>query len=387
MHVDRNYENIVIVGYGIAGMTAADTLRSHGYQGRLAIVGGEPHEPYSRPALSKAMLADVGTIEPQYLPASDHGARVLLGNRAVALDVKRSSITLDNGEHIDFDGLVIASGSSAKRFTDHPREFSVRSHDDALRLRTRLHDQPNVVILGGGPLGMEIASAARNIGCAVTLVHQGPPMASHLGPYLGSRCSEAARAHGVELIDGRVAEVCAPDSADGPITICLDSGQEVGGDVIVSTIGDAPEGDWLADSGLLTDGRLKVDTRGRVNEHIVAAGDIAWLPTADSHERQPLWTAAIEQAKTASLALLVGDEAPPLDFQSYFWTEQFGLTIRVSGDFPVHGEPEVVARGQKANPDALLLRWSGDAQSAAAVGYRIAIPKLRRVATGDFLPS
>ncbi|WP_260848107.1 NAD(P)/FAD-dependent oxidoreductase [Brevibacterium aurantiacum] len=386
--MDRNYENIVIVGYGIAGMTAADTLRSHGYQGRLAIVGGEPHEPYSRPALSKAVLADVGTIEPQYLPASDHGARVFLGNRAVALDLKRSSITLDNGEHIDFDGLVIASGSSAKRFTDHPREFSVRSHDDALRLRTRLHDQPSVVILGGGPLGMEIASAARKIGCAVTLVHRGPPMASHLGPYLGSRCSEAARAQGVELIDGRVAEVCAPDSADGPITVCLESGQEVGGDVIVSTIGDAPEGDWLADSGLLTDGRLKVDTRGRVNEHIVAAGDIAWLPTADGHERQPLWTAAIEQAKTASLALLVGDEAPPLDFQSYFWTEQFGLTIRVSGDFPVHGEPEVVARGQKANPDALLLRWSGDAQSAAAaVGYRIAIPKLRKVATGDFLPS
>lgn len=385
--MDRNYDNIVIVGYGIAGMTAADTLRSHGYQGRLTIVGGEPHEPYSRPALSKAMLADVSTVEPQYLPASDHGAKVLLGRRAVALDLKRNTITLDNGEYIDFDGLVIASGSTAKRFTDHPREFAVRSLDDALRLRTRLQDQPNVVILGGGPLGMEIASGARNIGCAVTLVHRGLPMASHLGPYLGGWCTEAARAQGVELIDGRVAEVCAPDSADGPITVCLEGGQEVGGDVIVSTIGDAPEGDWLADSGLLTDGRLKVDTRGRVNEHIVAAGDIAWLPTADGHERQPLWTAAIEQAKTASLALLVGDEAPPLNFQSYFWTEQFGLTIRVSGDFPIHGEPEVVARGQKANPDALLLRWNGDAQSAAAVGYRIAIPKLRKVATGDFLPS
>ncbi|MGO2861811.1 MAG: NAD(P)/FAD-dependent oxidoreductase [Brevibacterium sp.] len=386
--MDRKYDNIVIVGYGIAGMTAADTLRSHGYEGRLTIIGGELHEPYSRPALSKAMLADVSTIEAQYLPASDHGAKVLLGRRAVALDPKRNTITLDDGECIDFDGLVIASGSTAKRFTDHPREFAVRSFDDALKLRTRLLDEPNVVVLGGGPLGMEIASGARNIGCAVTLVHRGVPMVGHLGPYLGGRCAEAARTHGAELVDGRVAEVYTSDSADGPLTVRLDSGQEIRGDVIVSTIGDAPEGGWLADSSLLTDGHLKVDSRGRVDDHIVAAGDIAWLPTADGHERQPLWTAAIEQAKTASLALLVGDDAPPLNFQSYFWTEQFGLSIRVSGDFPVHGEPDIVARGQKANPEALLLRWDGEAQSAAAaVGYRIAIPKLRKVATGDFLPS
>ena len=386
--MDRSYDNIVIVGYGIAGMTAAHTLRSHGYEGRLTIVGGEPHEPYSRPALSKAMLADTSTIEPQYLPAPTHDAKVLLGRRAAALDAQRNTITLDDGESIDFDGLVIASGSAARRFTKHPREFAVRSLDDALRLRTNLLDKPHVVVLGGGPLGMEIASGARGIGCAVTLVHRGVPMTSHLGPYLGGRCAQAARDHGVELIDGTVAEVHAPDSEQEPLTVRLEGGSEISGDVIVSAIGDDPEGDWLADSGLLADGRLKVDARGRVDEHIVAAGDIAWLPATVGHERQPLWTAAIEQAKTASLSLLQGEEAPPLNFQSYFWTEQFGLSIRVSGDFPVHGEPDVIAHGQKANSDALLLRWNDETQSAAAaVGYRIAIPKLRRVATGDFLPS
>lgn len=377
------YDSVVIAGYGIAGMTAGDTLRAEGYEGRLRIIGAEQTEPYSRPALSKAMMAAEADPTPQYLPPATHGAEVLLGRRTTGLDPVRRTITLDDGTSLDFDGLVIATGSAPRRFTDHPREFVVRGAEDAALLRTRLRDRPRVAVLGGGALGMEIASGARELGCAVTLVHRGSPMAGHLGPYLAQLCCRAASQRGVELVDGTVAEVVAPDDPTASMVARLDRGAEIPADIVVTTVGDVPADDWLADSGLLRDDRLLVDECGRVDEGIVAAGDVAWLPGGDGHRRHPLWTSAIEQAKVAARSLLAGDAAAPLRFDPYFWTEQFGLNIRVSGDFPIAGEPEVVAHGQTRNPEALLLRWDdGESRSAAAVDYRIPIPRLRRVAKG-----
>ena len=389
------HDTVVIAGYGIAGMTAADTLRAEGFRGRLIIVGAEPNEPYSRPALSKAMMSAGAEPRPQFLPPSTHGAEVLLGRRAVALDRQCREITLDDGTSITFDGLVIATGSTSRRFTDDAREFVIRGADDAAALRSCLVRRPRVVILGGGALGMEVASGARELGCPVTLVHRGQPMARHLGPYLAALCSQAAKDRGVDIIDDTVTEVVAPDDADAPLLVRLAGAPPLIGDIVVSAIGDRPSDDWLAESGLLTDGRLLVDDCGRVCpaepigtelrgiDDIVAAGDIAWHPAEDGHRRSPLWTAAIEGAKTAAATLLAGAGSTPLNYSPYFWTEQFGLNIRVSGDFPINGEPEVVAHGQTRDPEALLLRWGEDGKrSAAAVNYRIPIPRLRKVAQG-----
>ena len=389
------YDTVVIVGYGIAGMTAADTLRSEGFSGHLIIVGAEPSEPYSRPALSKAMMSAEANQTPQFLPPSTHGAEVLLGRSAVALDRHRRLITLDDGTSVAYDGLVIATGSAARRFTDDPREFVVRGADDAAALRSRLADRPRVAVLGGGPLGMEVASGARELGCAVTLVHRGRPMARHLGPYFAQLCSRAAEDNGVALIDDTVTEVVTPTDPDAAVTVHLTETAPVVADIVVSTIGDRPSDDWLAESGLLTDGQLLVDDCGRVcpadplashhheAENIVAAGDVAWHPAEDGHRRSPLWTSAIEGAKAAARTLLSGEESTPLDYSPYFWTEQFGLNIRVSGQFPIDGEPEVVSHGQARDPDALLLKWDdGENRSAAAVNYRIPIPRLRKIAQG-----
>lgn len=139
--------------------------------------------------------------------------------------------------------------------------------------------------------------------------------------------------------------------------------------------------EWLADSGLLTAGQLVVDSRGRVRHDIVACGDVCAFPTPHGVRRVPLWTSAIEQAKVAARGLLDGDAAPELAFQPYFWTEQFGLSLKCVGPMPATDDPEVIDGDPHSG--TALLRWDlGDGTaSAAALNYRIPVPKLRRLAS------
>lgn len=366
---------IVVIGNGIAGQTACDSLRAAGFDGELTIVGDEPRAAYSRPALSKALLVDGGSHE---LAPPTHEATEVLGVAAVGLVVEARRVSLDDGSELVYDGLVIASGSRARRLggPDSP-ELTLRTLDDALALRDRLAAQPSVVVVGAGPLGMEIASAALSAGCEVTLVADGRPMLSHLGPCLSEAFTAAAVAQGLKLVDGTAAGI------EGSRTVVLGDGSRVEADLIVTAIGDIPNTEWLATSGLMTGGRLEADSRGRVGPGIVAAGDVAAVPTRGGVRRIPLWSSAIEQAKVAALALLAGDDAPELDLDPYFWTEQFGLTLKATGHLPATGEPEFLLGDSPHGPS--VMRWTHDdgRSVAVAVNHRIPIPKLRRMASAD----
>lgn len=376
---------IVIVGYGVAGLTAGDALRDAGFDGELIIVGEEPHVPYSRPALSKAVLADAaGTpdLSVLELPEPAHGATEMLGRRAVGLRAQQRVLELDDGTALDYDGLVIATGSRPRRFTDSPLEISLRTQPEALQLRERLVDRPSVIVLGGGPLGMEVASSARAMGCEVTVVNSGTPMVQQMGSYLGELCARAGAERGVEIIDDLAVDVGPAAEADDEascLAVTLGSGVVLRAQLVISAIGDQLNDDWLQDSGLLRDGRLIIDERGRVAPGVVAAGDIAWRQTPEGLRRMPLWMHAIDQAKSAAQGLLLGDEADPFVPRPYFWTEQFGLHVRVAGPV-VQGDPIVVDGDAEAGQ--VLVRWDGQdgPGTAAAVNYRIPIPRLRRLA-------
>lgn len=388
------HQRIVVLGHGIAALTAAESLRDSGFDGELTIVGDEPHAPYSRPALSKAALLDED-LDALALPAATHGANELLGRRAVRVDLDRASVRLDDGEKLPWDGLVVATGSRARTLvppglaegSSGPEELTLRGLDDVRSLRRRLEGRPSVVVVGGGPLGMEIASGAVGAGCAVTLVSQGPPMLRHLGPVLSEVLVTAAIERGLRLVTAS----CAHIRGGSHPQVLLDDGSVVDGEVVVTAAGDLPNLEFLMTSGLLTDRRLEVDSRGRVlvggrpRPDVVAAGDVATFPTGRGTMRVPLWTAAIDQAKVAAPALLRGDAAPALDFRPYFWTEQWGLNIKASGQLPPAGSPEVVD-GDLSSGSALL-RWAPDAAdapggpgAALAVNYRIPVPRLRRLA-------
>lgn len=366
--------HIALVGGGIASLTAAEELRRGGFTGDLTIIGDEPHSPYSRPALSKAALLETADITTHRLPDPEHGARMLLSTRVTGLDLAQRTLHLSDGGSLAYDGLVIASGSRARRLSNSPAEFTLRGLDDAVALRAELASHPDVIVIGGGPLAMEVASGCRATGSEVTLVSRRAPMTTQVGEVLAGALGAAARDAGVRLV--RSTHVAVDDCAGGA-RVTLDDGCVLEAPLVVTAIGDDANVEWLAGTGLLHDGQLRVDSRGRVAPGIVAAGDVATLHGPAGWARMPLWTSAIEQAKVAAAALLQGDAAPELSFQPYFWTDQFGLSLKVCGALPVAGSPEVID-GSIAEGRALL-RWEheGGSATAAALGYRIPVPRLR----------
>ncbi|MER5481358.1 FAD-dependent oxidoreductase [Streptomyces sp. NPDC002734] len=366
---------VVVVGNGIAGVTAADTLREAGFDGDLTVVGDEPHAAYSRPALSKALLREGDDMTTHRLPPAGHGAQELLGVRATGLDLERRLVHLDDGTALPYDRVVLATGSRARRLSALPDELTLRGLDDALLLRSRLADHPSVVVVGGGPLGMEIASGCLSGGCRVTLVSQGAPLSRQLGPYLAGVFLEAALGQGLTVVETASARI---EGAEGTTRVVLDDGMVLEAETILSAVGDVPNTEWLGDTGLTAGGLVSVDSRCLVRPEIAAVGDLAIFPTSRGPRRIPLWSSAIEQAKVAARALLLGEQAPPLEFQPYFWTEQFGLSLKAVGDLPLEGEPEYVDGGPGG---PALMRWThADGTGvAAALNHRTPIPRLRRM--------
>lgn len=370
---------IVIVGNGIAGLTAADTLRGAGFAGDLIVVGEERHAAYSRPALSKALLAPSADLTAHRLPAPTHGAVEILGIAATGLDIPAHEVLLADGSRERYDRLVIATGSCARRLTDSAEELTLRGIEDAVRLRERLAGKPSMLVVGGGPLGMEIASGCLESGCEVTLVSQGPPLVEQLGSHLGGVFAAAGRRRGLRIVESGAVSV---DVVDGAAHVIDGEGTLHRADALVTAVGDVPNVDWLEGTGLVTPtpsgGVLRVDERGLLRPDIAAVGDVAAFPSAYGVRRVPLWSSAIEQAKVAAVALLRGDDAPALALQPYFWTEAFGLSLKAIGPMPLMGDPEYV----DGTPDGpALMRWQHQDGSASAVAldYRIPIPRLRKV--------
>lgn len=370
---------IVVIGNGIAGLTACDSLRAAGFDGELTVVGDERHAPYSRPALSKALLREDDDGTSHRLPAPTHEATELLGVTAARLDLDRKTVILDDGTDLPYDGLVVATGSRARRLGNDQAagELTLRSLDDALLLRRRLVSRPSVVVIGDGVLGMEIASGCLAVGCEVTLVSRDGPLLNQLGPHLSAVFTGAARRSGLTIVPAGSVRLT---SAGGHPLVVLDGGVTLEAELVVSAVGDIPNVEWLATSGLLTDGSLVVDSRGRVRPEVVAAGDVATFQTGRGVRRIPLWTSAIDQSKAAATALVRGNDAPELTFQPYFWTEQFGLHLKACGFLPLAGPPEL--RDGEPGTTPALLRWSHDDGSgtAVAINYRIPVPRLRRLA-------
>lgn len=374
---------IVVVGNGIAGLTTCDSLRSAGFDGELTVIGAEVHQPYSRPALSKALLHGYDALESHRLPEPTHGATELLGVAAAGLDPEARVVRLDSGGEVPYDGLVIASGSRARRLSSGPghggevRELTLRTIEDAVALKQAAASRPSVIVVGGGPLGMEVASGALHMGCEVTLVSDAQPLSRQLGGHLAGIFAEAATRSGVRIVTGGRARIAGTGSGT---RVVLADGTELEAELVVTAIGDEPNIDWLAGSKLLAGGSLRVDSRGRLRPEIVAAGDVAFFPTGRGTMRVPLWTSAIDQAKVAARGLLQGEAAPEFDFQPYFWTEGFGLSLKAVGFTPVPGAPEYCEAGK--DPDSRLLRWEhpDGTGTAAAINYRIPVPKLRRLA-------
>jgi 3-phenylpropionate/trans-cinnamate dioxygenase ferredoxin reductase subunit len=371
--VNEPASRAVVVGGSLAGVTAVDALRCRGFDGHITLIGDEPYGAYSRPPLSKGVLAGLEPADSVMLPPPPAGVDVRVRTRAAGLDLQRRVVRLADGEEVPYDRLVIATGARARTLGGPAPATVLRDLDDALALRDRLRDATDVLILGGGFLGMEIASTAVRLGLSVTVVDLRLPLVGVLGPWLAGIFTHAARRAGVRI-------VVSPGGAR-PLeagTVELRDGTRLSADVVVTAVGDRPNVEWLAGSGLALRGGVVVDARCRVSPEIVAAGDVAAFPDGGRLRRMPHWDAAMAQAKAAADALLLGEAAAAYRPEPYYWTDAFGLAVKIAGPLPVEGPPTSVEGSLEQG--SALLRWDRDPQATAvAVNYHLSVAKLRRL--------
>jgi 3-phenylpropionate/trans-cinnamate dioxygenase ferredoxin reductase subunit len=334
-------ETIAVVGASLAGLRGAEALRRLGFEGRLVLVGDEPHRPYDRPPLSKEVLR--GEREPDRIALSkpeDFAALELdlrLGVAARALDPRRRALQLAGGEEITYDGLLIATGARARPLPgarDLAGVHTLRSLDDCLAIRSQLEASPRVAVVGAGFIGAEVAATCRQRGLEVSLIESLPsPMARVLNPLVGEVCAAAHRDAGVDVRLGVGVEALEGDERVERVRLA--DGSRIAADLVVVGIGVSPETGWLESSGLALDDGVVCDaTCATGAPGVFAAGDVArWHhPGYGESLRIEHWTNAVEQGEAAAANLLAGAAAAaPFAPVPFVWSDQYDLKIQATG--------------------------------------------------------
>ncbi|QHC28372.1 NAD(P)/FAD-dependent oxidoreductase [Streptomyces sp. HF10] len=368
-HMDRlrREGRIAIVGASLAGLRAAETLRAEGFAGELTLIGDEPYEPYDRPPLSKAVL--LGRADPlrTELPRRrEIDAKWRLGVAATGLDLTAGRVRLSDGDEVEYDRLLIATGVRARPW---PREsearldgvFVLRTRDDAAGLYQRLRAGPRrVFVIGAGFAGCEVASACREQGVQVTVAERaGAPLVGALGGVVGAVAADLMREHGVDLRTRVTVTALEGDAAGRVRAVHLSDESVVEADVVVVSLGSLRNTEWLNGSGLgagprgiaCDAGCRAFDFRGIVTDDVFVAGDVARSPHA-LFEYQFLslehWGNAVAQAETAAHNMICdGADRRPHLWMPAFWSSQFGVNIKSVG-VPPMGEELMITQGSTA---------------------------------------
>jgi NADPH-dependent 2,4-dienoyl-CoA reductase/sulfur reductase-like enzyme len=343
--VSAQPEHVLVIGAGLGGLRTAEQLRSAGFQGRISLVGAEPHPPYDRPPLSKQLLSGAWEPDRTLLSSVDAltelGVRSHLGRSAVAL--RPGVVELSDGSALHGDAVVIATGLVARTLPGQPgTAHTLRTLDDALALRATLERVDSLLVVGAGFIGAEVASTARERGIEVTVLEALPaPSVRALGPELGALAGRLITEAGVDLrTDVKITSLTG--DASGAVQAHLADGDTVRAAACVVGIGGEPRLDWMPPDLDVSAG-LRCDPTGRVDGLAAtwAVGDVAlWAdPTTGAHHRHEHWTSAGDQAAVVARDIL-GAPAPPPTVP-YFWSDQFGLKIQLMGR--PEGADEVLA--------------------------------------------
>jgi 3-phenylpropionate/trans-cinnamate dioxygenase ferredoxin reductase subunit len=334
---------MVIIGAGLAGLTVAETLRAEGYAGPITLVGNETRGPYHRPPLSKAYLlgdmqeAQLAMRAPEIYAKKDITLKV--GAGATAIDRSGKRVTLSDGSVLDYDGLALCTGSRLRPLplpgTDWQGVHGLRSLDDSKAIAAALHTANDVVVIGGGFIGLEVAAAARKQGKRVTVLEAADRlMARVVAPQTSQFYLDLHRGHGVDIVLG--AMVSELVGGDGHIAgVRTKDGREFAADLLIVGIGIIPNAELAQAAGLEvsagTGGAIVVDACSRTSDPaIVAAGDCTARRLDDgSFRRLESVQNATEQGKSAAAALL-GKERT-FAAAPWFWSDQYDVKLQMVG--------------------------------------------------------
>ncbi|MDN0076406.1 FAD-dependent oxidoreductase [Crenobacter sp. SG2303] len=352
-------EVFVIIGAGQTGATAAAEMRQQGFSGRIILIGEEPHLPYERPPLSKDVLLQPANTRCQIYPDtfySDNAIELRLGHRVTDLNLTLRQVVLANGEVTPFDKLLLATGSRVRRYPLLDRlerdVYTLRTLDDAEALKPVLQPGKRILIVGGGVIGLELASSAVDLGAQVQVIEQAPRLMGRGAPLVvADYLQESHRQRGVHFHLG--AGLISAERGDGEIVLTLDNGMCLSGDAVIYGIGVELNTELASAAGLAVDKGVLINEHCRTSHpSIYAAGDVAsqWNPALEQYVRLETWENAKNQAIAAAQSMVSGVarsfEVP------WFWSDQCGMNIQLAGSSVAQ---EWLVRGQLSDSRFTLI--------------------------------
>jgi 3-phenylpropionate/trans-cinnamate dioxygenase ferredoxin reductase subunit len=371
-----NPTRVVIVGAGQAGAAAALTLREQDFDGSIALIGAEPHSPYERPPLSKAYLRGETGREDARVQVEDswaaRGIDLRIGVAVARIDRAAGRVELVDGEILDYDRLVLATGAAARSLSvpgaDLDGVLTLRTFEDADTIRTRAREVSRVLVVGGGWLGSEIAASLRQMGIPVVLAVTGElPLSRALGSTIGGMYDGLHREHGVAVLPRtRITAFEGIGQVRGARTM---AGDRIEADLVVAAVGASPRLELAlaarlkVSDGVVVNGLLQTD-----DPRILAVGDIAQAPYPDLGRslRVEHWGTALSQGTHAAGTVLgKGDVYADLP---YFFSDQYDTGMEFWGDPALPGA--LVVRGDLA-ARSFTAFWHRDGRVRAALNMHV----------------
>lgn len=373
---------VVVVGAGMAGVQTAVALREQGFTGPVTVIGAEPHQPYDRPPLSKAVLLGKAEDSAFDIDFEALDIELRLGLDVTGLRAAAHELDTPSGP-VPYDVLVIATGAEPVALPGTegvPGVHLLRTLDDAARLRPVLDERHDVVVVGAGWIGAEFATAARAAGCAVTVLEAADrPLAGALPAEVAAPMAAWYAESGTELLTGTRVERVEPGR------VVLADGRALPAGAVVVGIGARPATGWLAGSGIALgpDGSVTADAALRTSlPDVYAVGDCASFPSARYGERLLVhhWDNALQGPRTVAADIVAAAGAdhpapPAYDPVPYFWSEQFDRFVQYAGHHA--GADTLLWRGDPADP-AWSVCWLRDGVLVAV----LAVGRPRDLAQG-----
>ncbi|MCB1433945.1 MAG: FAD-dependent oxidoreductase [Alphaproteobacteria bacterium] len=359
---------MVIIGAGMAGARAVVNLRASGWQGAITLIGEETLLPYDRPPLSKSMITDEAEPAPVWLlqdsVVASLDARVITGNRAVAIDRLVKAVELEDGERISYDKLLLATGAAPRRLTVTGGElvYTLRNYGDGDHLRNRLRASASAAIIGGGFIGLEVAASARKLGCRVALIEAQPRILMRGVPE-----DIAAVIHARHAEAGVSLHVGTGLSAVETGGVVLADGRKIEAEIVIAGIGAAPEVALATQAGLDIDNGIACDATLRTSDpDIYAAGDCCSFPHdlfGGKRIRLESWRNASDQANVATENMLGGTKT--YTAVPWFWSDQYDLSLQIAG---LPGDAVSTVRRTVSDSAVLIFHLDGSGRLVAASG-------------------
>lgn len=377
---------VVIVGANLTGGRASEALREHAHAGPIVLAGAEPVRPYERPPLSKDFLRGSVAEETIYLrPAewyAEQGIELRLGVRATRLHASAKEVELEAGQRLGYDKLLIATGCDARTLdmpgSDLPGIYYLRTVGDSARLAVELGRAQQIVVVGAGFIGSEVAASARVMGRTVTVLEAAPvPLERALGVKMGEVCAAIHRDHGVDL---RLGSALREFRGHGRVQeVVLADGNAIRCDLVVVGVGVTPAVAWLDGSGVALDNGVTVNEYLETNvPDVYAAGDVAnaWNPLFGERMRLEHFENAQNQGAAAGKIMAGVREAYAA--VPFFWSDQYELTLQYVGH--ARGDDPVTVRGDIARRSFTALYLREDRVRAAfSIGRPREIMAARRL--------